>query len=73
MGDTSVARFSHPLTLAPVSRFLRGALFLADVSRLKMIPSLSSSIFFNPWPAFFCLQNRLNELGQNLAIRIEQW
>ena len=20
-----------------------------------------------------CLQNRLNELGQNLAIRIEQW
>ena len=24
-------------------------------------------------PAFFCLQNRLNELGQNLAIEIREW
>jgi hypothetical protein len=38
-----------------------------------MIPQLSALIRVNPWLAFCCLQNRLNELGQNLAIRIEQW
>jgi hypothetical protein len=26
-----------------------------------------------PWPVFSCLQNRLNELGQNLAIEIREW
>jgi hypothetical protein len=56
-----------------IFRFLCGALFLAEVTRLKMIQSLSSSIFFNPWPVFCCLQNRLNELGENFAIEIREW
>jgi hypothetical protein len=27
----------------------------------------------NPWLAFSCLQNRLNELDENLAIEIREW
>ena len=29
--------------------------------------------WLNVWPALACLQNRLNELGQNLAIEIREW
>jgi hypothetical protein len=30
-------------------------------------------IFFYPWLAFCCLQNRLNNLGQSFAIEIREW
>jgi hypothetical protein len=42
---------------------------------LRQSASRQSSVIIrvNPWLAFCCLQNRLNELGQNYAIEIREW
>jgi hypothetical protein len=46
--------------------------------RCQTAKNESVSIRVNPWLVFLactlaCLQNRLNELGQNYAIQIERW
>ena len=45
----------------------------AQLFELSVYVALRLWLSIRLWPAFFRLQNRLNELGQDLAIRIEQW
>ena len=45
-----------------------------SVSRkLSVLIRVNPWLSIRLWPAFSCLQNRLNELGENFAIEIREW